>query len=796
LTPLAGLRIVARGVAMRATGAREMSMANDSAGAATPGILLDGIRVVELGGGLAAAFCGLILADLGARVLRIDPPAEVEALPVPGAHALHLGKERATLDLRTDGGRAALEAALRDADLFVTALSPAQLERFGLAAETLAAAHPRLIHVAITGYGLASEERDRASYETLVTARRGLMASQGGRSPGPHALGFSMPSVTAALLGALGAAAALYQREDSGRGQGVDTSLFDGALAMVGMVWPRFDGKALAMGNGARGRMLSGAMRCKDGRMIFIHTSVAGTFEGALKMAELQHLYRESYDAEAWDALHDVFRARMLERTSEEWLARAFALEVPLGPLCPPGEGLLLPMAAELGLARPGDPEDGRATLQPAPAVRIREARPTTDARRAEPWPLPPATPPVGATGQGPRILEGVRVADFGMFLAGPYASFFLGALGASVVKVELPSGDRGRRTPSMVIFANRGKRDIAVDMKAPEGGAIRDALLRGADVVVHNMRSDAAARAGVGQEQVRALNPNAVQLQIPAYAAQGRWMRRPAQEPICSMFAGVGVRSAGAGGEPIAGPGNMDYGTGIMSAIALLLALRHRRVAGQALALEVPLQATALYCNSDAYAYAEGGTRAAPTLDPDQRRFAPLQGVYATAEGWLCLAVHRGRHWQALTALPAFAFLADHPDFDWRATTHAPALEAELATLFATRPAAAWQAALEGAGVPAEVVCLDGPAALGASADEARIARALRYRDPAFGAVEDIGFTQRLSAASQTIAGPSPRIGEHTRAILAALGYTEAEAEALRASGVVTWPDEAPGPK
>src|SRR5436853_3791621 len=178
--------------------------------------------------------------------------------------------------------------------------------------------------------------------------------------------------------------------------------------------------------------------------------------------------------------------------------------------------------------------------------------------------------------------LEGVRVLDFGIFLAGPFTDRLLADLGADVIKVEEVTGDPGRGLGANSTCVNKGKRSLAVDLKTPEGLAIIRRLVPRVDVVHHNMRLGVAERLGIGYAQLKALNPRLVYCHSSGYGATGPRAYNPTFEPLHSALSGMLALTGGEGNEPMTYLTHMDFGVGLNAALAILMALIERERSGE----------------------------------------------------------------------------------------------------------------------------------------------------------------------------------------------------------------------
>ena len=231
--------------------------------------VLDGIEVLDLSWGIAGPMTGMLLADQGARVTRIEPPQGDPFESLSGSKVWHRGKRRATLDLRDAEDKARFVALARHADVVIESWAPGVAKQLGVDHETLLAANPRLVHCSITGYGETGRHADRPAYDALVAARtgqqwesRGTIGGTIGRlsgaeilpgyeappqcmvgadRPGPLFSGVPWISVATFYNASLAIAAALRAREVTGRGQHVHTSMLQGVLATTVGAWQRVE---------------------------------------------------------------------------------------------------------------------------------------------------------------------------------------------------------------------------------------------------------------------------------------------------------------------------------------------------------------------------------------------------------------------------------------------------------------------------------------------------------------------------------------------------------------------------
>lgn len=383
--------------------------------------------------------------------------------------------------------------------------------------------------------------------------------------------------------------------------------------------------------------------------------------------------------------------------------------------------------------------------------------------------------------------LQGIRVLDFGIFLAGPFTDRILADLGADVIKVEDITGDPGRGLSVSGTCVNKGKRSLAVNLKTPEGLEIIRRLVPSVDVVHHNMRLGVAERLGIGYEQLRPLNPRLIYCHSSGYGAAGPRAYHPTFEPLHSAISGMLTLTAGEGNEPMTYLTHLDFGVGLNGALAILMALIERTQSGEGQFLETPQTAAGMLCGSDVF-FHDGVPSDFLRLDARQTGHGPLNRLYETAEGWICIACNSQAEWERLCAA------LKRPDLrvDDRFRTAAgrrgcgDALSAILEEAFQVDTAAAWFERLDAAGVPCEL-----PGAFRGN-DFLRSPRNLasglvaQYDRSTLGPMTEIGVTVRLSETPGVNQGPAPALGEHTQEILREMGYDEAQIAAWERKGVI----------
>ena len=390
--------------------------------------------------------------------------------------------------------------------------------------------------------------------------------------------------------------------------------------------------------------------------------------------------------------------------------------------------------------------------------------------------------------------LNGVIVLDLGQYLAGPYGAMLLGDLGAEVIKVEPVRGDAMRGAGMPFLGCQRGKLDLAVDVKAPEGLEVVLRLAELADVVHHNMTKGTAARLGVGYEDLKARNPGLVHCNTYAYGAEGPLSDFGGLDPLYQATCGIEYEAGpmAEGNPPLyLRFGMTDTANAMMSAVGVLAALYHQRRTGEGQDLWTSLLNGAAVFASDVFLVEGEPGPARPVLDRNQTGVSPCYRLYETQEGWLQVAAFGPGQWSQLCRV------VGRPEWDRFDTVAAriaarSQLEPGLEQAFRARTAVAWQMMLADAGVAAEVSIdtYDGEIPLH-DADNERLGLVAEYTHPTLGTMRQFGSLVDFSETPTGPFGPAPLVGQHTRPIMERLGYSGEEVDDLLARGVIYEPGE-----
>jgi crotonobetainyl-CoA:carnitine CoA-transferase CaiB-like acyl-CoA transferase len=760
--------------------------------------VFEGIKVLELTWGIAGPMAGMMLADQGAEVTRIESPDDPFAA-TPGYRVWNRGKRSAELELTSAAGRDAFLALAARADVVIDSFRPGVTERLGIDPATLRTRNPRLVTCSLTAYGAGNEHSDRPGYEALVAARTGSQwaqrggilssadlgmpevdipegAEQAARAEGPIFSASPWMSINGFYHATLGIGAALLVRERTGLGQHVEASMLARPTFTVGG-----NTSGGAGGGATRGTWMNvrgaprGLFECKDGRWVHqwpfkplrvieaaeferLDDAPKPQFERGADPARLPLEPETIIELFHWLPLLQVAFKKF---PADEWVAWGHRINEGVQPVRAPEQALADALLLEDGaVVEVDDPELGPirhlgvitefsrtpgAVQGPAPrrgehtaAVLAEAASGTTTTATDEPSAN-------GAPRGGP--LSGVRVLDLGLALAGPYGTAVLADLGADVIKVNAP-WDGPWMATGMGQMANRGKRSAVLDLRRHESLDAVYRLVATCDVVTHNMRSGVAERIGVGYDDLVVHNPSLIYCESRGFDRTRAASNVPGTDQSGSALAGQEWEDGGCwrGGRPFFGTSMGDLGNGFLVAIATVYALYHRERTGEGQRIGTSILNACLATSSYTYVTADGRGPERHRLDGPQLGFNARYRLYETSEGWLCLAAVSAAHWEALCDALGLATAR---------VTDDDALGAQLQAVFRTRPADEWFTLLDGAGVPVEI-------------------SSPRFESPAQGK-PFLGF----SVTPASVPGAAPELGAHTREVLAEIGMSQDEIDA-----------------
>ncbi len=805
----------------------------------------EGLLVLDFSWGMAGGLTTAVLADFGAEVIKIEPPAGDPFRNHPAWIVWNRGKKSAVLDLKASEDRDKAYHLVEQADVVLEAFRPGVASRLGIDYPTLSAINPRLIYASISGWGQHGPLSQIAGYEGVIAAKSGRMATFEGQMnrPGPAYAAVQVATWAASQAAVRGILATLLARDSSGRGQWVQTSLLQGMLPydLAGLMLRQFsrqDPKRYppdTLGAMLRLPMLQYIpARTKDGKWLQHANLMDRLFRSYLKAVGLGWVLEEELfknapvmNAEGREALRDLILTKMQERTLDEWMELYVAdgniAAEPFGyatdgmkhaqfvhnshtiEIADPRVGrlktvgLLARLNDTLGEVGGPAPELGQHTKEVL--ERIRRVRPEA-AVRSETITTWPSNKP---------LLDGLMLLDFSMVIAGPYAAAMLADMGMRVIKVDAtPDREQTISTGGMALINLKnyaGKEAIQINLQSPEGQAIIHQLIARADVLLHNFRPGVPQRLAIDWNTSQRINPRLIHVYVGAYGANGPHHRRPGAHPIPGALLGGALRQAGRANPPApdqpmdldeikeasrllmrANEANPDPNTSQAVATSIMLALLARSRTGRGQSVEVTMLQANAWANADEAFDYEGR---APCMLPDEQCFGlnALYRLYWANEGWVFLACPFDHEWKAFcTAAKREDLYADSRFASASGrNAHDAELVQEISKIFSTQSADAWEQLMTAAGV----ACVRADQDLGSFLEEhpqAAVNRmAVEVDSPRFGKHLRHGSIVDFSEAPARLTHGA-FAGEHTLRVLRELNYTEAQIRDLHSRRITHW--------
>ncbi|WGF88567.1 CaiB/BaiF CoA transferase family protein [Marinivivus vitaminiproducens] len=701
---------------------------------------LAGITAIDLSESIGGQYCGRLLADYGADVILIEPEggSVTRAMPPLSARTdrqesllfAHLNAGKRTATLRSP---ALLEDWLRAADVAV--LPP------GLDPQTIAAINPRCVTATVSPFGQDGPWSHWEGPEIVIQALSGMMHNNGidGREP---LYGCGHRASFAAGLGAyIGVLAALHARHGDNLGQAVTVEAAETAAAMCfpyvlqhiynGTVKSRSDMNIPA-----------GQVRCRDGWVcIWIYNH---RWRAVCATLGLAHLENDERFAEPlvrrrnWAALFAIIQSKLADADAEQVVAELQAAQVIAAKAYRPSELYRSAHLVQRGFWEASGLEEGPVRLGPPFRMSATPRVTRSDVPVSEPaHPLPAGLPAKAeavaqAAGTQPRApLAGLRVVELTTAWAGPMAGRVLAYLGAECIHIESPnrvnSWRLNKETPNPINFPdgvpggrpfdrafhfnsqNVNKRSCILNLKQERGRQILRRLVAVSDVVVCNFRPGTLAKLGLAYDDLRAIKPDIIVAEMPAYGLTGPMSGYAALGPTMEMATGMASMIGYADGQPeTTGPSYLDPIGGFNAAAAILTALVHRQKAGEGQHVEIAqVEAAMQFIGAELLAAIETGQD--PARAGNRSPYAAPHDAFPArgSDQWVAIAARTQEEWSALCTAIGRPGLAGDPRF--------ASLEARLANQDALGALlSAWTSmqdkhaiaeALQMAGVPAAPV-------------------------------------------------------------------------------------------
>ena len=656
---------------------------------------LDGVRVLELAGA-EGEYCGKLLADFGAEVIKVEPPGGSASRGEPPFKDDRPGPDRSlpflyynankksvTADLDTEEGRERVRRLARGAGVVLESAVPGSLAAMGLGYEDLRGENPALVYASITAFGQTGPYRGYRWSELVAFAMGGLMYVSGKPSSPP----VNAPGAQAYLVGsahaALAVLMALWHVRRGGAGQHIDVAMMDCLAAMENMVSRSASTGVHPRRDGTQHRFAAPGTiyRCRDGFVhIFVTNSQPGAWDRfvdwlgrpeALTADEFNDpVYRRAHVAEVDRVVSGVLAPLPKEKVYEELQAR----HIPCAPVNTPldfardrhieSRGFVIdtvhPRLGPMEFPGRAYKTDSWRFRHHAPAVgeHDRELLPDGDPTGD---PRPAATENGGASSGSP--LAGIRVADFTHMVAGPYGTMQLAYFGAEVIKIEsrarpdtwrIREGNKDVEASLPFADHNRNKRSITANLKTAEGLDLARRVIAGSDVVVENFSVGVMDRLGLGYEELKAVKPEIIMIRLQGLGTTGPRRDYVTWGPSLMPFSGMTwLWNHPDGGAPVGSQTSYpDYIVSIHMAFVLLAALHHRANTGEGQFIDIAQGEVTASLIGPALLDGLVHGRASAPMGNGSGRQAP-HGCYPCAgdDAWCAISVKDDEEWRGFCA-------------------------------------------------------------------------------------------------------------------------------------------------
>jgi len=704
--------------------------------------LLAGFKVVQIGGGAAAAVCGRLLADVGAQVTCIEPDTGTTLLA-------YLNQDKAV----------ATPEHVATADLIVREgpASPCDFAK-------LRRLNPSAVVVTISPYGeTGPQATDPATDLTLFFASaisRQLTGQVDDLSEAP----IRPVGEQSAFIGGLAAVCAGMLAAQGGQpGATIDVSIQE-ALATIavtelaragggGKNWQR---KRLTDGNGATVTTLpaSDGYAAISPREEKQWTSWLKAM-GSPDWGDDPRFVPKANRVKNWDALHALMSHWSRQHDKQSIADTAQRAHVPSFPLREVSEHLDTPQMRHRRYYRPGQVAGKEIQLPGTPfglSVAPSERKPRKSV--------------------GPMPLSGIRVLDFSWVIAGPTTTRYLAAMGAEVIKVEAPSGDPGRASELHAVLG-QAKKSIVLDLKKPEAVEVARALAAKSDILIENYATGVMDRLGLGAEALKAVNPDLIYISASGMGRTGPEAKAVAYGTLLQCYAGFAGLNRHPDIAPRVGIAWLDPMCGLMLAFAAAAALWHRQHEGGVPRVDFSMIEAMLWTMAKPLVATQLGAPPKP-VGNDSTRHAP-HGVWRCAgdDDWISIVVRTDAEWQALCSIVSgFSGLAAL-DLGQRIEARR-AIDSALTAWAADQSASAAAGTLLKAGIPAAALARHGD-----------LVKSPHLAARGFWEGGLPGLPWRASFGRTT--GPAPALGADADQVLASvLGLSQERIAELRTSGAL----------
>ncbi len=665
---------------------------------------LSDLRVVELGSGVAASWCGKAFADLGADVVKLEPPQGDPLRSDRGMFAQLNTNKRSVVVEVSPAAATTVWDLLDGVDLIVEAPGLGALQDWGIDRNEVFARQPLTSIVAITGFGTTGPYADYAWSDLVAQTFAGSLLRD---RRGPVRLPMSIEECAVGHTAAEGALAAVLRARATGTGAFVDCAATEALAAnptrmSLHLGW-EYRGREDVPGQIADSNatlLPNGVFPCADGCVaLMMTTQQLGEMLAVIDDPELTEAFSKPdvfARPDAKEVLDAALYPWLLSHTREEATIAGQAAGWPVAPVHAPGEMLAADHLHQRGFWIHSVDADGAPLLLPGPPYRHSEGgwklrRPSprlgqSDSPTGTAGDVQPAAPPAVARDPGAAPLQGLRVLDITTVWSGPLLTLHLADLGAEVIRVESPyvfppttrglsprpdpnmllsvlvggyappapgASDRAYNRHSMYNSINRGKRSCTLDVRHPEQRELFLQLVAASDVFVENLKMTTFHQMGLHETELLKVNPRLILLRLPPAGLAGDWAHYTGFggqfDGLTSLASLCGHRDTELLETPTTQ--HMDSVTGPAGAFAVLAALHYRAATGRGQVIELAQSENVLTQLGDVFVNLQLGEEPERYGNRDKHR-AP-QGLYPCADQrLLALTVTSDEAWLGLAAV------------------------------------------------------------------------------------------------------------------------------------------------
>ncbi len=791
---------------------------------------LTGVRVLDFSEQIAGPYCSKLFVDAGAAVIKVEPPAG-DAMRRHAPTGADLAAQDSALFTFLNAGKQSVVGAAHDAHVeALLAHADLVIEAHGLESDTgvrldvaaLRAAHPALVILSITPYGLTGPWADRRATEFTLQAESGSIGMRGVMGKEPFQAGGRITEWAAGSFGAVAVLPAVMHARATGQGEHIDLSM----LETANMVFTNFSESMNRLLNGSpedpEHAFLAPSVETPsieptaDGYVGFC-TNSRQQFSDFLLMIERTDLQADEELAQfagrlmRFDEWNEIMRPWLADKTTADIVERASLLRIPVAPIC---NGETVQRHEQLHTRGVFGPDAEGRFVQPRRPYRIDDADPPA----LRPAPRLGADTKSAAFASGASAsaeagttalpLTGLRVLDLTAWWAGPAASHALATFGAEVIHVESASRPDGMRmiggmmaahydtwweASPHFMYANSNKLGVTLDLSMPQGLALLEKLIAECDAIVENFTPRVLDGFGLSWERVQALNPKALMMRMPAFGLSGPWRDYTGFAQTMEQLSGLAWMTGHRDDQPRIPRGPCDPVAGMHATFAFLVALAERGFSGRGHHVESTMVESALNMAAEqvlaASAYGDVMSR-----DGNRSPLAAPQGLYPCADGqpgaekWLALSVASDAEWRTLRSVlgdPDWALDPALETLAGRRSAH-DVIDAYLRTWTRTRTRADLVEELRARGIPASEVA--DPCRLLESNPQLRARHYFEMPEhPVVGEMPLPSLPFRYASTDRWLRTPAPTLGQHNEHILCGiLGLSPSEFRTLEAEGVL----------